>query len=389
MQRAISNIFRLFAVKSVEQASGIPLGGQIFEALHYFVLGSSELPPTLITQRIKNKFLNQDPKEIIALYSDEGLVAKGIPYCTIKEWSEGIELGKSPEIRIKKHSKPFKLANWEDGRANALRDAAFSEFKDSGKMNRDETVIRLHNFSDFGGYSEMIIQRAKYSHQVRSQLILDYQHTEDETGDVITLRGLLKGQFGKSLPPISDPRLANTIGVAAIIFYMDAGQWTPLLVPRSMKTAIFNQGGWHCTASGAVEWPYDAASSFEDIFTSEILKELEEEVGLGKADIKDIVPLALARELTRAGKPQLFFVGRTDLAPDDVKARYEAARHKAKKQHEIVEVNDFPLFRYPATIGSEKELILLFRERGFTTEAAGNLIYFFRARKEIQKRLGI
>jgi hypothetical protein len=39
------------------------------------------------------------------------------------------------------------------------------------------------------------------------------------------------------------------------ILYQHNGEVKPLLVPRAKGVAIFNEGGWHCSASGAAEWP--------------------------------------------------------------------------------------------------------------------------------------
>jgi hypothetical protein len=56
----------------------------------------------------------------------------------------------------------------------------------------------------------------------------------------------------------------------------------------------------------------------------------------------DLVPVALCREYLRGGKPQIFFVGLTDLSPPELKkARIEAIRRKGKSDIKEIESRAF------------------------------------------------
>ena len=128
------------------------------------------------------------------------------------------------------------------------------------------------------------------------------------------------------LPTLSpDSCFANTLG-AALVLIDKSG--IPLLRFRGRpgdtqerqegsRLAVMEKG-WHCAASGVTTW--------QDLNWSEapatgldtqwliggvergMWRELEEETGLLPSDGITMIPLAFARELKRAGKPNFFFV---------------------------------------------------------------------------------
>ena len=64
------------------------------------------------------------------------------------------------------------------------------------------------------------------------------------------------------------------------------------------------------------------------MFTADICKELQEEVGLGRPDLEWIVPVALCREFLRGGKPQLFYCAFTNLRASELPQRLAGAIKK-------------------------------------------------------------
>jgi hypothetical protein len=93
----------------------------------------------------------------------------------------------------------------------------------------------------------------------------------------------------------------------------------PYLPRRAPNQSVF-PGGFHCTASGETVWRDQG-----ELFESNICRELEEEVGLTRADLEWIRPLALCREFLRAGKPQIFFAAQTFLPPEELALRRRRA----------------------------------------------------------------
>ena len=93
-------------------------------------------------------------------------------------------------------------------------------------------------------------------------------------------------------------RSLKNVGTAVVV--LDAEN-RPYLPRRAPRQAVF-PGGFHCTASGETVWLEETVPDFDAIFTANICRELEEEVGLHRADLDWIRPLALCRELLRSGK---------------------------------------------------------------------------------------
>jgi len=173
-------------------------------------------------------------------------------------------------------------------------------------LDYDEPIVRLASLDN----ASLRIQPAAFSAGLKSNYAMD------GPGE---LRERFRADYGARLPPLSDPRLSNGIGTAIIVF--DA-QNRPYLPRRAPRQSVF-PGGFHCTASGETVW--SKARDFDGLFTENICRELEEEVGLTRADLDWIRPLALCREFLRAGKPQFFFAAATRLTETELRSRRQAA----------------------------------------------------------------
>jgi 8-oxo-dGTP pyrophosphatase MutT (NUDIX family) len=192
------------------------------------------------------------------------------------------------------------------------------------------------------------LQRTKYSQQAKSNLVLDWNgSTVEKSFSFGSLRSKLVAKHGRQFPPLNEDLLANTVGIAAmLLFRADSGEYLPYLQKRADGLAVF-PGAFHCTASGATQPPlikaWDGAEfSFGDVFLSDMYRELYEEIGVARSHILDLVPVALCREYLRGGKPQIFFVGLTDLSPPELKkARIEAIRRKGKSDIKEIESRAF------------------------------------------------
>ena len=319
-----------------------------------------------------DEFLIHSPFYISLTYRRENPIHRNIPYVEVVSYVERIVIGNGAAIEIEPDDRAFRLTSFTDENVEAIREQAFEAFKEAGKIRHDSNTVRVNDIRDDGEKTVLTIQRAKYSQQAKSNLVLDY----DRQGT--TMRKALSAEFGSSLPPLHEKRVANTLGLAIIVFYLDEGRLTPFIVPRTKGVAVFNHGEWHCTASGAAEWPDDfhnTSKDFNAFIMDDLYKELADEVGLLKSDLTNVLPLALCREMVRAGKPQLFFIGFTRLGYGQLKARLKKARRKAKRLNEPEEVYDLPLFRFPDDISTAADAAERFEGAGFTSEGAAALFY--------------
>lgn len=274
-------------------------------------------------------YLNYDAEYLLSCYPDEKRVGDALPYVEIVDL-----LSLSPgniEVKVVPHK--FRLNRGrKDSLWRAVSDAGYESLRKSGRISpdRDDPVVRLNACEAVDQGCHLTLQRASYSQQAKSNLILDYCVAELEHS-YRTLRNQLKQQYPTRLPPLSDKRLANTIGIACQLFYREEGRFVPYLVRRLGKVGVM-PGGVHCTASGAAEWPSSISQqrAFDEFFTSDMYREIEEEVGLSREDIEDLQPVSICREFLRAGKPQIFYAGVVRLSRAEL-------REKRKKASKVIQ----------------------------------------------------
>lgn len=188
------------------------------------------------------------------------------------------------------------------------------------RLDRDELIVRLAACEG----DTLHIESALYSDGIKSNYAMD------TAGN---LREQLRADYGAKLPPLSDPRLTNGIGTAVVVF--DAGG-RPYLPRRAPSQSVYPEG-YHCTASGETMW--NDAGDFGGLFTAQICRELEEEVGLTYHDLDWLRPIALCREFLRGGKPQFFFAAATSLGERELRERRRLAieRQIARGRQEILD----------------------------------------------------
>ena len=238
--------------------------------------------------------LSYDLHLLLEHYRDEPPVRPGLPYSELAPIDGPFHLVKLAE--------PFQLQPVLDL---------------DPKLPFDEAVTRLAAYDE--ATRTLTVQRCRYSDGVKSNYAMDQ------------LRGLFLAEYGHCLPPLSDARLANGIGTAVVIFTATG----PYLPRRARGQAVY-PAGYHCTASGEAVWN-EEAEGFDEVFTANIYRELEEEVGLVPKDLDWIRPVGFCREFLRGGKPQFFFKGYTRLSAEELGERRRAAieRQTAGGQQEV------------------------------------------------------
>ncbi|MCK5233548.1 MAG: hypothetical protein KAJ91_01905 [Candidatus Aenigmarchaeota archaeon] len=324
------------------------------------------------------KYLNYDPLFLCSAYEEETPIKAYLPYkqevCWIRStWEETCNAVNN--ISIQKTSPPFNLGT--DLRAlKAFQGLAYHEFKASGKITKDSNIIRLDSLKINQKETKLTVQKAKYSDQVQSNLVMDWtdNHALKELG-VATLRAYFTSRYPQRLPPLSDTHLANTIGIAVILFYQNSSMEYVPYIPQRAKGLINNkkilavfEGGYHCTASGAAEW--SESENFNQCITKDMYEELREEVGIERDDVEVMLPVALCREFLRGGKPQIFFAGLTKLSEKQLGEKRKSAIKMQNEMKDKVEIEDNQLI--VSDIDHLKKSAQFF---GLTLEAIANLHY--------------
>jgi len=336
----INEIIKFIFNKSMENvATLIPLPF-IFNNQYYAIgfLGAGALIYILLPK--DDNFLKYKADFLLGEYSDEEVIMPGLTYVLV---SDLIQLRRSRsndnniEIITFKRNSEFKLdTSNNDWKATA--ESGFRALRRSKRIVDNETLVRVASAKIEPEINPntlvLSVEKAHYFDQARSNLILDFEVDDDRS-----LRKQLKDTYNNKLPDLSDKRLANTLGVAILIWYPQDDNkniWVPYLVKRVKNVAVF-PSGIHCSASGAVKWPNKEDISLSDV-TKHMLFEVKEELGIDEDALEDIYPVAFCREMTRGGKPQLFFCARTHKSRTDLSKLRRHARRVAEKLNLLPEI---------------------------------------------------
>ena len=343
-----------------------------------FVVESGHFPPEVVEKIVgKSRFLNHDPEINIKTYSKEKAVKSKLPYSEIQNF-----IGENKKIEIELTVLPdnFELMPWRDEIANEVAHAAYRENIKTGHVNSNKKLIRVESYKKSKNIFRIHVKLARYEQQAKSNLILDYKHNIRGNIDV-SLRDVLNFDFNGKLPPFNDARLANTLGVATVIFFSENGEDIPFLAKRARTTGVFNEAPrLHCTSSFAARWQdMDAnfPSSFENMIIRHLKLELLKEAGISDEDVFDLRPLAFCREFMRGGKPQLFFCGKTNLNYEVLAYNFTAARNLIISNKERPESTEISFVRPKLEINSPSDIFNYLANQSITTEAAAALYYSF------------
>lgn len=267
-----------------------------------------------LSNKQDDKFLIYDSKKLKEYYSAE-YNYEFLPYKIVYNFIDHLEKPIFDEklVDITVAQTAFSLEQ-EKFAWDAVSREGFEALKTSGRISLfPEPLARVANAAvNDKNQLELLIEKADYFDQAKTNLILDYPNTGKS--DLVSLRKQLLRDYPHSLPPWSDRRLGNTMGISCLLFYKNDDSWLPYLVRRERKVAV-HPGGIQTTASGAAKWPekIDQHARFNSFFINHMYNELYEEVGLRREDVANFIPVALCREFVRGGKPQLFFIGTTTL----------------------------------------------------------------------------
>ncbi len=187
-----------------------------------------------------------------------------------------------------------------------------------GKRYFAGEVARLTCVSSNNKGVKLCLQPVDYETVCKTHMCLDAP--TNKKGD--TIRRLVHGEDG--LEELKNSRLPNSLGVNTLLFTADSKL---IIQRRSRKVVAFGSllGPPSSGAFDAIDFRYRGKGA-----PFPFLRETQEELQIG---YKDICPgsekfLGITRELLRGGKPEMFFLARTQLSEDQVRKRRKNARDK-------------------------------------------------------------
>jgi hypothetical protein len=314
------------------------------------------------------KYLSYDLNKLTSYYINNKLVDKRIPYIELYDFVE------NPDVNVvfSKNDNEFRIENGNIIEIKTFQTNALEEFKQKGKFTFDSNTVRLNDFIIKENEVHLEIMKSKYSDQVQSHLVLDWENKHLKKIGNMSLRGFLLAKYGNTIPPLTTNYLSNSIGISVIIYYMKNNQLTPYLPFRNKsifskkknEPALY-EGTYHCSSSGALEWK-DGLYSIDSI-KNEMFREIYEEIGLEKKEIITLEHISITRELLRAGKPQIFFIGFTKLNENKLIERRKQAINTSKNNADKIEIKDKHLIFEGERLKSKRTMLSL--------EAIGNLYY--------------
>lgn len=276
----------------------------------------------------QSDFLNWDPKFLSERYAGEERYRLGdLPYSRLVTWSE------TKNVRLNTDFEDFEFRY----RDKAWREAArrgYDAISDDRLIYDNGHAIRLFAVRENG--AELDVQKALYTQQAQSNLIADYvprAKLKDE--GAVSLRQMMSRKYPQILPPLDEPRLANTLGVSVLVLcHDDDGLLRPLLQLREAEHAANNNSGVHCTGSRAALWPREEQSfTAESFFDDEAYAAVEKDFDLRRDhDEVKLYPSAIVREHARMGKPQMFYFGYTPKPLDEV-LKFRLEQQKEREIH--------------------------------------------------------
>lgn len=108
------------------------------------------------------------------------------------------------------------------------------------------------------------------------------------------------------------------LGVCGVLM-IGQREFRQVLVVRRTKHLASLESSWGPSAAGSVDWRTDCKTLCK-LAVAPLADEVTEELGLSPDEVR-ITPLAMAREICRGDKPQLFCLIQTELSLEDITER--------------------------------------------------------------------
>ncbi len=187
--------------------------------------------------------------------------------------------------------------------------------RDEGRLYDGPPATRLASLDLKSSPMKAVIQGTDYAEQAGSSFALDLEHELfAEYGG--TLREYVYREYRAK--GIAENPLAVGLGVCAMVLTESAGE-RYLLIGRRGRQLASLAGMVGPSVAGSVDF-VKGYTTLGDLFRESLAQEVEEETGL-RRDEYSVWSLALATEVMRGDRPQLFGLVTTQLPRDEVLSR--------------------------------------------------------------------
>lgn len=287
------------------------------------------------------EFAKKDHPDLKTLYSAER--KEEIPFVTLWE-------GEFDELHFDfiVNKTPFKTA--ED--IEKVRDSLIA-FQTKGKNYSDNPKSRLDSFV-IGNRFLMTFSKVNYS---------DYIVTNNSMEIVLpsgkTVRDVLEP--GPELKPLSESKCSNHLGISCLMITAD----NKLILNVGTQSKITGAGKISSSASGSMDYKEPHVTPFEVMHA-----ELYEELGIVPSEkTSDIRAIALARDLQRGGKPEMFFVMYTAYKADDILSMVGSDPDKEVERVYAVDL--------PENLGERRDKIIELSQDPNNAQSTQAALYYF------------
>lgn len=294
------------------------------------------------------RYLNHDPKRCNQFYHLEESLGGYLPYKEIFDFSDSIIKRDINNIHITIEDEFFTQGN--DLNSAVIRAQAYSSYRNDGHAQRDSLIVRVSDIAINRDNVLLRIQPTKYFCQAESNLILDFEgyisfEKNKSERKKSSLREIIDSEHPGKLPPLSDKRLANTLGVAICLISREGESTLLRMVNRTGGVGVFPEG-IHPAMSCAVGWSNKVISDeLMSFLMSDIEEEMLQETGLHPGEYETPVPLSICREFLRGGKPQLFAISYVDKSQKELNIlRDEQVKLNKKYRPDKIEMKSSGIF---------------------------------------------
>ena len=236
------------------------------------------------------------------------------------------------EIHLRYLPEPFRLA---DERIAAYANEIAAYLREQGRLYDGPPVMRLERLDLSVRPVVAVVQAAAYPEQAGSSFAMDHAHPlfADYGG---TLRDYYLREYRETR--FAHSPLCVCLGVCGQLIIRDNGKLFMLLVRRSAKLASL-ENSIGPSVAGSVDF-VDGLATMADLMRVSFAQEIEEELGLRESDYR-LIPLAIAREVLRGDRPQLFGLIIAEIGSGELKKRLEACReHGEFDQYELISLGE-------------------------------------------------
>lgn len=240
------------------------------------------------------EFTKKETPELRKFYSQEKV--ETVPYVTI--W-EGAKL--ENECDFENSACEFITIP----EIEAVREQLIA-FQTKGKNYRDDPKSRLASIKEENGRLVFSFQKVGYSDYIVTNMSMEVVLP----GSNKSIREQLEP--GPALTRLDESKCSNHLGVSCLVITADK----KMILQKASQAKVTGARQITSSASGAMDWTEPNINPFEVIQS-----ELYEELGLTNEETLYVTGIALSRELARGGKPEMFFILKTELTSDEILSR--------------------------------------------------------------------